>query len=726
MNSILKATKAEWLKTKGLGLLPAGIVLGLLAPLLMFITRYFSNGMNIMRDAYISVFEDYTAESLGFYAKFFLLLFIIIASNRICQIDHKNGGWLLMETQPVSKFKLYLAKYLTLVLLTFVSILSFFLFCYAFSAIWQLGFSTVEMSWNFDILWHTQTFLKMFISSLGISAFMLLISVVVSSYIWPFMIGIIGLLLNLFSVIRQEYYLFSPLFTEQLAFSKSNVRSLNTFLGFSEQLSLFWTALFILVGYLWYSRKSFKRAFLFDGKTIGFSSLIIVLFGGLYYFIQKPKQIHVANQIVEISGKIHGPQLPKNITLIDSRFSSTVATIPVKDGQFSWKSSEKIAPGIYLLKSDNDKLNSTLLLSEGGRYDLEVFYDDFVVTEFSRNDRKAEQEMLQRPVAPEILAFGQLYKEEPAKFYAEVQKVWGKVPNRLNSYRTSENYGLADDFKQFKLQMEAVQLISIIKEFSKKGGEFKAPEALLTSLNKLVEKPTDLTLQNPMYIAYQLTSIQNAPNSKDSLFTDKLKNMEAGQVRDQMISTHITENIEQITSAEEREKLVNEFKDEISDARYKEVLENKLETLKNEKRGIPFPPIEMTDAESKPVALSSFDNKYIILEIWSADNESSLKLKPVFQQTADNARWYRNLAFVSLNVDTDKSKWKAYLTENPSEGKVKDVSLSTTNSPANFNLNSLGSKYIVIDPNGSIYNFDAPKPGTPALRDLIGKIGSYE
>jgi hypothetical protein len=726
MNSIVKATKAEWLKIKGLGLLLAGIVLGILAPLLMFVTRYFSNGMNIMRDAHISVFEDYTAESLGFYAKFFLLLFIIISSNRICQIDHKNGGWLLMETQPVSKFRLYLAKYLTLVLLTGASTLSFFVFSYAFAALWQLGFSTTEISWNFDIIWHLQTFLKMFISSLGISAFMLFISVVVSSYIWPFMIGIIGLLLNLFSAIRQEYYLFSPLFTEQLAFNKSNVRSLNTFLGFSEYLSLFWAALFIVVGYLWYSRKSFKRAFLFDKKTIGITAGILVIFGGLYYFITKPKQIHSADQIVQISGKITGPELPTNVKLIDSRFSNTVATIPVKDGHFEWRSTEKLAPGLYSLKSDNDKVNASLILAEGGKYDLEIFYDDYVATEFSRNNRKAEQEMMQRPIAPEILGYGLLYKEEPAKFYTEVENVWTKIPKRLDNFRTAENYGLGDYFKQFKLEMEAVQLLSIVNEFAKKGGDFKAPEHLLTTLNKLLEKPGELTLQNPLYIAYQLTNIQNASNTSDSLFADKLKNMESGQVRDQMISTHIAENMEQMTSEADREKLVNEFKDEISDARYKEVLENKLETLKKEKRGIPFPPIEMTDAQSKTVSLSSFDNKYIILEIWSADNESSLKLKPVFQQTADNARWYRNLAFISLNVDADKSKWQAYLSENPTEGKVKDLSLATTSSPANFNLNSLGSKYIVIDPSGNIYNFDAPKPGTAALKDLIGKIGSYE
>src|SRR5690606_21827904 len=99
-------------------------------------------------------------------------------------------------------------------------------------------------------------------------------------------IGILGLVLNLVSYFRKEYYPFSPLHTEQLAFTP-DIRSLNTFLGFSEVLSIFWTLTFILIGYLWYSRKSFKRAFIFDAKVRLRTLLILVVLGGVYYAIQK-------------------------------------------------------------------------------------------------------------------------------------------------------------------------------------------------------------------------------------------------------------------------------------------------------------------------------------------------------------------------------------------------------------------------------------------------------
>ena len=110
LNNIKTAFKAEWLKTKGLGLMYFGIAISLLLPLLNFIIHIF--------------IED----NLTGFGGFFILLFIIIVATRIAQTDHKNNGWTFMESQPLSKLSIYTAKFLSVATFSFITIALFFIF----------------------------------------------------------------------------------------------------------------------------------------------------------------------------------------------------------------------------------------------------------------------------------------------------------------------------------------------------------------------------------------------------------------------------------------------------------------------------------------------------------------------------------------------------------------------------------------------------------------------
>src|SRR5690606_39942187 len=64
-------------------------------------------------------------EDLSFFQNFFFPLLIIIIAAKITQIDHKNGGWQLMETQPLSKLSIYLSKLSVLLIGNLIAIVSF-------------------------------------------------------------------------------------------------------------------------------------------------------------------------------------------------------------------------------------------------------------------------------------------------------------------------------------------------------------------------------------------------------------------------------------------------------------------------------------------------------------------------------------------------------------------------------------------------------------------------
>lgn len=716
LNNLRLATRTEWIKIKGLGLIYAGAGLAIVIPLLGFMAKIFGPRIPGLQKTSISLFEDALSNDTGVFAKFFIILFIVVATNRICQIDHKNGGWLLMETQPVRKLNIYLAKYLNIVFLTFISIFFFFFFTVLFTALGQWLFGETEAKWALSFTWLLQNFLKLFISSLGISGFMLFVSMILQGYIWPFLIGILGLVLNLVSFIRKEYYPFSPLHTEQLAFTP-DIRSLNTFLGFSEVLSIFWTLTFILIGYLWYSQKSFKRAFVFNAKVRLRTLLILVILGGVYYAIQKPKQV-TPLAATSLSGKFEGADLPKELHLIEPEFHQTVATIPLVDGEFTWNSSSELLPGFYRLVSDDRSVNIQLFLGKGDFYKLELFRGPSGDISFAKTNRKAELELQNMQFALEISYFKQLFQDKPLQYYKEMNKAWKRSVQKLKSYRTAENYTVADDFVLFKRQDMAVNFLKAANSFYRSNaGEEKAYKELVAQLEKELENPSELTLANPNYLAFKINSFAPDGSNADSAAWAGVTALEKGRMKDKLLSYQIAASMEKLPDFQARQQLIDQYSGAFSDPRYTTKLEQVLSEQQVSLKGLPFPDISFRDVDHEPKTIKDFKGKYVVIELWSRESESS---RAIFKETAARHYWYRNLAFASVNVDFDEETWKNY--EHKESYNLQEYWL---HEGAAFVQEAQIRKlphYILVDDKGFIHDFNAPAPGKPEFNALLKSV----
>jgi len=716
LNNLRLATRTEWIKIKGLGLIYAGAGLALVIPLLGFAGKIFGPRIPGLQKTSISLFEDALSNDTGIFAKFFIILFIVVATNRICQIDHKNGGWLLMETQPVQKLNIYLAKYLNIIFLTFISIFFFFFFTVLFTAFGQWFFGESEAKWGISVTWLVQNFLKLFISSLGISGFMLFVSMILQGYIWPFLIGILGLVLNLVSFIRKEYYPFSPLHSEQLAFTP-DIRSLNTFLGFSEVLSIFWTLTFILIGYLWYSRKSFKRAFIFNAKVTLRTLLILVILGGVYYAIQKPKQV-TPLAATSLSGKFEGTDLPKELYLIEPEFHQPVATIPIRGGEFKWTSSDDLPLGFYKLVSDDRSINTLFFLGKGDFYELELFRGPSGDKSFVKTNRKAEIELQNMPFASEISYFPQLFQDRPQQYYKEMNKAWKRSLEKLKSYRTAENYTVADDFVLFKRQDMAVNFLKAANGFHRSNaGEEQTYRELIARLEKELEKPSELTLANPNYLAFKLSSFAPEGGNADSAAWVGVTALERGRMKDKLLSHQIGVSMEKLPDFVARQQLIDQYSGAFSDPRYTTKLERTLSEQQVSLKGLPFPDLSFRDAENDSKTIKDFKGKYVVIELWSKDSESS---RAAFKEAAARHYWYRNVAFASVNVDFDEAGWKNY--EHKERQNLQEYWLSEG---AAFVKEAKIRKlphYIVVDDKGFIHDFNAPAPGKPEFNMLLKSV----
>lgn len=731
MKDLIKTTKTEWLKLKGLGLVYAAVVLSLLGPLLQFFSLFMSRNYTNSDTPSINVFEDFLVENLSPYPKFFLVLFIIIAANRICQTDHKNGGWLLMETQPVSKLYIYLAKYLNLLFLTFISIVAFFIFCYLFSVVWELSFSTIKRSWSFDPAFHLQTFLKMYISSWGTVAFLLFVSVIIPGYLWPFSIGILGLILNFTSLATKKPFPYSPLFPELLAFPHPNVnvRNLNTFLGYSEVLSIFWTLLFTLTGYIIYREKNIQRALSGNWKNRLRTLTILVIFTGLYFRIERPVTLQSDTNITRIHGRFQGVRTPKSFLVINPDLNVEIAKFDISGQQFSWETKEEIPLATYLLISNDGSVRENIVLGTGDYYEFTFAMNPFSYKKTYKSDRKAENELFNRGFSGNMSSLLYRHKKDPEAYYREMEKAWHKSLKELNAYKTSENYGPREDFRTFKSQLLAIEYLNTLKNYRKDNPAAGAvPAGFMGLLKNRLNEPTHLTLRDDRFVEYKLAEFlpdAGTVNNPDSLIFAQLAKTERGKLRDRLLKTHLITNLELVESAGERESVLNTNLDKIDDPAYRKAVTDKYEAIVKSQKGAPFPAMEMLDASGKKFTWEDFKNKYIIIDLWATWCGPCLAIKPVFERRAYDHIYFKNLVFVSLSIDKEKDKWNRYMQNTPSKDNIRDLWLENAEDHLRGMDIEFIPRFMIVDPEGKVYNADAPKPDDHNFLEILKSIRKY-
>jgi hypothetical protein len=301
---IKTAFAAEWLKTKNLGLLILAVIFAVLLPALSILLQIFNEASRKYDGVVTTTTQDSLGDSVGPFGTFFMLLFIIIAATRIAQTDHKNNGWTFLETQPLSKLSIYTGKFLVLVALTSISLVVFFVATILEGYLAQALFPQENLKYSIDLYWVFQTFARLFVLSLGIISLQMMLSVIIPGLVWPFVIGFVGFVVNVVARIRKETYDYSPYNNLDTALSYNDSYQLNHFFNYTEYLSLFWTVLFFVIGYIWYSRRGYKNAFLRNKTTITKTIVGIAVFAGIYFLITKPFYPQKNSDLTSIEGSM--------------------------------------------------------------------------------------------------------------------------------------------------------------------------------------------------------------------------------------------------------------------------------------------------------------------------------------------------------------------------------------------------------------------------------------
>jgi hypothetical protein len=129
LSNLLTAIKGEHIKKRGTGLYFMSFIFGLIIPVLYTIVVVFNEESTSKPIAFhFNVFTKNLSDILESFTVFIFPLLIILSTSKIAQLDHKNGGWELMETTPLEKASIYLSKFIVVLIANVIAIFTFLSF----------------------------------------------------------------------------------------------------------------------------------------------------------------------------------------------------------------------------------------------------------------------------------------------------------------------------------------------------------------------------------------------------------------------------------------------------------------------------------------------------------------------------------------------------------------------------------------------------------------------
>ncbi|WP_261511222.1 thioredoxin-like domain-containing protein [Chryseobacterium paludis] len=732
MKKLFILVNTEWLKIKGLGLVYLGLILGALIPLIGFLNQTFNPVFITAEDLPASVFESTITDTFKAFSLFFLLLYIIITANRIAQVDHKNNGWQLMETQPISKFQLYLSKYIVLLILGFLCIASYFIFSILFSLLDFYIHPSETKLLTFDLLWVVKTFTRLCFAILGVAAIQLCVSVAFPGFIWAFLVGILGLIVNMYSLVERASLPYIPYNSMYILSKSPNIRSLSHFVTYSEYLSLFWAIVFFIIGYFWYRGKSFKTAFLKSKKQIILSCIFVIVVSGAFFILEKPKAYYSEGSGILIKGKLSTDLKIDSIKIFSKDFHKKIGSAAVRDGIFLWETKQDLPFDEYSLEFGTKRID--FMMGDGDRFDFNIRCNTMHILYYLNSNRSAEQEYKNEEdgFGSEFsyAVDGQKYNDDPIQFYKLAQSDWKKNMKRLEYYTDSENHALSDEYKAYRKQLLAIQYLNEINNYRKMTSyddpKFAPPASFLTELNTGIKNPTLLLSKNDDYIQYKLDQMltdKDRLSNADSILFIKLNTLPNGINKDRLLTKHLVKSMELESDSLSRNQLFAKEIKELKDIDYQKLVESNFEQLNISQKGAPFLDLKLLDNKGKAHQLSQYRGKYVVIDLWATWCGPCKQIRPIFDTRSNQYRYYSNIQFISISLDQDKTKWVNYLKTKPS--KVPQYWLSDAREFMNKYKIQTIPRFIIIDPDGKVFNLNSPFPDEDNFVEILDKLKKY-
>jgi thiol-disulfide isomerase/thioredoxin len=725
MKQFITALKAEHIKKKGTALYWVAAGLGAFIPLINAVDMIFEdnipNGGALPYNYYQALIE----EMAQIFALFFFPLLIIISISRITQLDHRNGGWQLMETQPLRKFNFYFAKFSAVLVASAIAIVSLVVSCYVFGSLTLLYVEVPKTAAvTFEAIPVLMLMLRLFVAALFFTAVQYLISVLVSSFIWSMLIGFFMLLAFIFlhnSNLAPEWYPLEPL-GKVSDFTRGS--DLGYWITYSDVVSGLLCALVLYIGFNWYRHKSFKTAFLTPARG-GALVAVVALFGGLTAWVLTPNTYDAYGKTI-IAGHIESAEKFNMLYITDNFVHDTIAAIPVVNNAFHYEIKQDIPLDSYLFMAGNSLRGFVLLGNKDSIY-LDIRKKDQTVDGKITGTRLAENQYRKKQRETYSSAQWQLSQNDVGnveRFTNDLVQEGHYLLNSTDAYKTVDNYVFRDDCVGYLKKLQTLAYLNYWTDFVRKRkalypGQPTPESPDIVAMKNMVPLDDEGMLSNEDYFNYvrgQLILQNNTDIDEDTRALLAINKMKPGGFKDKMLFWQLKEGVVASSAKSYRDSLVAQYAGGFTDRKYAARLANLNKTLLSLDKGQPAPAIAASGLDKKPFKISDYKGKLVVIDVWATWCGPCKVQSPSFEKMALK---YKNqpVAFVALSTDQDITAWYA-------EARLKSKSVVQVH--AN-DAETFGKDYkiefiphfILLDKDGNIISADMPRPNEKAFEETL-------
>jgi thiol-disulfide isomerase/thioredoxin len=716
----IKAFKAEWIKLKGTGVwwMIGGTCIFLAVSGLL--VRIFAEQVTSSPtgDPWVPQIEG---TMNGF--MFFYILLSTLMVVRLCQIEHRSQGWKLIETQPIHRVYLFLAKFKMASLLSLASLL-FYLVLSILSAYAFSFFKNVANFHEYSIPWgQTISYiLRIWIASWGLIAFIYMLSLWISNFAVPFLIGFVCTVVAMplqFTGTATWFPFAAPLFSSK-NFSGGIVSS---WLLHYERLSIVWMLLFLWIGYQYYFHRNWKHTLLTGRQAIKFAG-VAALFAVLFYFIEKPVVNGRYTKTVIAGVVVSDAKLKGDIVFVNPTLMDTLLVIPVNEGSFhAVYTGAPLNPGKYAVAIGNNSLpvfmghNDSIYINwkigQSGMPDI-------------RGTRIAENSFWRTYSYQDPM---NTMKNKPSIFVSSLVEQWQGDMDDIERFKTVDNIKPSKDFIDITKKLATISYLQALDidypamhAMYYPGDTLKYPPGLEPIRDLLSLNDTSLLI----YTAYaDLLDKELRQEGKfrefdyDSSYLQTVVGADRdSRVKDVMLFHAMNKMITNGADSVKRNQLFNYYiaqqKDPgLSDMSYKRLaLQNSLI------KGLPAPVFDAVSIAGKKMGLKDFKGRYVVIDVWATWCGPCKRETPFFERYAEMYGGDK-LAFVSLSVDEGNN---AMSWQFEAAAKSKRVVQIRAEAPFEFMskyaIESI-PHFMLIDPEGKLRMINMPRPSDPLFEDYL-------
>jgi len=724
----IKAFKAEWLKLRNSGTFWLVLIMAAFIPAIFTLVGLLQTESDFTFVASENSWKRFVTGCFQGFGLFFFPIFLTLLVIRLTQMEHRGGGWKLIEVQPISKPSLYLSKFSISVVVAFLCIVALLLFSLLGGTIVMLvknspGFTKHSIPFEFI----TRLGLRLLIAGLGILGIQYLFSVVISGFLWPFSIGLVGTITGtiLFGM-RQA--LWWPYIAPGMTITNPEGSSAGNFLMYYEWLSIAWMVTALWLGYQWYVRKTFKRAFFKPTPRILHMLVPVVLFALVFIYINKPVQLP-SHSRTAITGTVESKDQFQTAYLFAEPLMDTVLEIPITDNRFSVSTDKNIPAGVYSFRLG--AINQKIFFGNKDSLFLKVKIDGINNRVTSSGTRNPENEYLRNGSDNDLGSDKYMLERygsemKPKAFAAEVMRLWNEEVDNLDNFKTADNLKPNNDFIALQKKLLSLYYIKLLDgKYAQWFRIYNPTETLefpksVDAIRNAVNYNDSTLLSYSVYrdnIADYYQQKYKLNPSNDTAYISKVATvLPASTLRDYLVFNKIKGLVGRTRDSASREMLIAKYLPVISQQKTQQQILTLNYILNSLTRGSAAPDFITTALNKDTFSLKNFKGRYVVIDIWATWCRTCTAQSAVFEKIAEE---YTSpaVAFVALSIDDSRWAWQ----DEASQRSLSVLHLRSNNKDLfsrSYGVDYM-PRYILIDPDGKILHAQLPEPSNPAFAEIL-------